>query len=108
MLELLGKTVARGMQTKYLTMLLSAFDPQHRKPEPAPPEPPTALVEPLSPREREVWGLIANGASNPEIAQELYISVNTVKKHVTNIFGKLGAASRTQAVARGRELGLVE
>jgi ATP/maltotriose-dependent transcriptional regulator MalT len=66
------------------------------------------LVEPLSPREREVLHLIASGASNPEIAQALYISVNTVKKHVTNIFGKLGVTSRTQAVAQARALHLVE
>jgi LuxR family maltose regulon positive regulatory protein len=69
---------------------------------------PVVLVEPLSPREREVLTLIAAGASNPEIARDLTISVNTVKRHVTNIFGKLGVTSRTQAVARGRELELVD
>jgi LuxR family maltose regulon positive regulatory protein len=65
-------------------------------------------VEPLSPRELEVLRLVAAGASNPEIAQQLVVTVNTVKKHVTNIFGKLGATSRTQAVARARQLGLVD
>jgi LuxR family maltose regulon positive regulatory protein len=67
-----------------------------------------ALVEPLTLRELEVLALIATGASNPEIARDLYISVNTVKRHVTNIFGKLGVTSRTHAAARGRELGIVD
>ena len=65
------------------------------------------LVEPLSERELEVLRLIGDGASNPEIAQELFIAVNTVKKHVTSIFGKLEVTSRTQAVARARALGLI-
>ncbi len=65
-------------------------------------------VEPLSLRELEVLRLVAAGASNPEIARQLVVTVNTVKKHVTNIFGKLGATSRTQAVARARQLGLVD
>lgn len=63
------------------------------------------LVEPLTERELEVLRLIAMGASNAEIGQRLFISVNTVKKHTTNIFGKLGAASRTQAIAQARDLG---
>lgn len=46
--------------------------------------------------------------SNAQIAQELFISINTVKRHITHILGKLGAESRTQAVVHARELGLVE
>ena len=69
---------------------------------------PEALAEPLSPRELEVLRLIASGDSNQAIAEKLFITVRTVKKHAGNIYGKLGAASRTQAVARARELGLVE
>ena len=66
------------------------------------------LVEPLSERELEVLGLIAAGLSNREIAQELYITVGTVKRHINNSYGKLGVHSRTQAIAKTRELRLLE
>jgi LuxR family transcriptional regulator, maltose regulon positive regulatory protein len=62
------------------------------------------LLEALTVREREVLRLLINGASNREIAQHLVISVNTVKKHVLNICGKLGVQSRTQAIAQARTL----
>jgi LuxR family transcriptional regulator, maltose regulon positive regulatory protein len=65
------------------------------------------LVEPLTPRELEVLQLIAAGDSNQTIADKLVITARTVKKHTTNIYGKLNAGSRTQAVARARELGLL-
>jgi LuxR family maltose regulon positive regulatory protein len=65
------------------------------------------LVTQLSERELEVLRRMAAGEQNQEIGSELYISLNTVKKHVTHIFEKLGAANRTQAVARARELGLL-
>jgi LuxR family maltose regulon positive regulatory protein len=66
-----------------------------------------ALAEPLSQRELEVLRLIADGATNREIAAELVLTVNTVKKHISNIFGKLGATNRTQAIARAREANLL-
>jgi len=65
------------------------------------------LSEPLSQREIEVLRLMAEGRSNHEIAAKLIIAVSTVKSHINNIFSKLGVASRTQAVARGRRLGLI-
>jgi LuxR family maltose regulon positive regulatory protein len=67
----------------------------------------TALPEPLTHREQEVLKLIAAGLTNREIAEELVISPETVKKHTGNIYGKLGASNRTEAAARARELDLL-
>ncbi|HEU5431090.1 MAG TPA: LuxR C-terminal-related transcriptional regulator, partial [Thermomicrobiales bacterium] len=69
--------------------------------------PPAVLPQPLTPREREVLGLIAAGLANAEIAERLFISVATVKTYVNSIFAKLAVASRTQAVARARELSML-
>ena len=66
------------------------------------------LVEPLSEREIEVLRLIAAGLANAEIGHKLYIADGTVKRHINNIYGKLGVGSRTQAIARARALGLIE
>lgn len=66
-----------------------------------------ALVEPLTAREMEVLKHIAAGDSNAAIAETLVISVSAVKKHTSNIYGKLGVNSRTQAVSRARQLGLL-
>ena len=65
------------------------------------------LVEPLSERELEVLHLLAQGDSNQEIAEVLVIALDTVKRHVTHIFEKLGVHNRVQAVARARALGLL-
>jgi predicted ATPase/DNA-binding SARP family transcriptional activator/DNA-binding CsgD family transcriptional regulator len=66
-----------------------------------------SLIEPLSRRELEVLRLLAQGLSNPQIAEALIVSVGTVKTHTHNIFAKLGAANRTQAVRRAQALHLV-
>ena len=66
-----------------------------------------ALPEPLTDREQQVLELLAAGLTNREIAEDLIISPETVKKHTGNIYGKLGASNRTQAVARARELNLL-
>jgi ATP/maltotriose-dependent transcriptional regulator MalT len=64
-------------------------------------------VEPLSARELEVLRLLADGLSNQEIAARLFVTVGTVKTHVHNVCGKLGAPTRGRAVAAARELGLL-
>ena len=66
------------------------------------------LVEPLTDRELEVLHLIAAGLSNKAIAETLFITVGTVKRHTMNIYGKLGVNSRTQASVKARELNLIE
>jgi LuxR family maltose regulon positive regulatory protein len=68
---------------------------------------PSGLVEPLTDRELEVLRLLAAGRSNQRIARDLVVALDTVKKHVTHILGKLGAANRTEAAARARQLGLI-
>lgn len=67
-----------------------------------------SLIEPLTEREIEVLQLMASGSSNEEIAGKLVIAPTTAKKHVSNILHKLGADNRTQAVVRGRSLGLCQ
>ena len=69
--------------------------------------PPTSLVDPLSERELEILRLIAQGASNREIAGALFLAEGTVKNHVTNILGKLEARDRTQAALKARDSGLI-
>lgn len=69
--------------------------------------PPAGMAEALSDREMEVLRRLADGLTNAEIGQALVLSVNTVKTHVGNIYGKLGARNRAQAIARARELDLL-
>lgn len=87
----------------YAQVLLDAFPPAVQPDASGTPD----LVEPLKAREIDVLRLVAAGHSNSAIAEELIIAVGTVKKHLNNIFGKLGVGSRTQAVARARDLNLL-
>ena len=73
----------------------------------APPPTPQPLVDPLSERELEVLELVAAGLTNREIAHRLFITVGTVKRHINNIYGKLEARHRAEAVAHARDLGLL-
>jgi LuxR family maltose regulon positive regulatory protein len=66
------------------------------------------LEDPLSERELEVLGLLASGKTNSEVAGDLFVSVGTVKSHTGNIYRKLGARNRTEALSRARGLGLIQ
>jgi len=61
----------------------------------------------LTPREIEVLGLLAEGLSNKEMAERLFVSENTIKTHCSRVFDKLGAGRRTQAVQKGKQFGLI-
>ena len=65
------------------------------------------MTEPLTARETQVLHLLAAGAPNQRIADDLVVTLDTVKKHITHVLGKLGAANRTEAVSRARQLGLI-
>jgi LuxR family maltose regulon positive regulatory protein len=99
--RLLYEATTRDFSLAYTGRLLSAF------PDASADAATDAMVEPLSEREVEVLQLIAAGLSNREIAQRLLLSLNTVKSHTGNIYGKLGVSSRTQAVGKARMLGLL-
>ena len=108
MAQLLSETAARGMMTDYIAKLQAVFEAEERK-NTDKSELPTsqALIEPLSQRELEVLKLIAQGLSNREISDRLFLALVTVKGHNQRIFGKLQVQRRTEAVARARELGLL-
>lgn len=90
--------------TGYARELLEAFSPAST----TAPVQVQLLIEPLSGREIEVLKLIEAGSSNQEIASRLFISITTVKKHISNIYAKLDVKTRTQAVSRGKELGFFD
>jgi LuxR family transcriptional regulator, maltose regulon positive regulatory protein len=109
MARLLYEALSQGVESDYIRRLLAAFpvaeseqttSSQLRGPE-------SELVEPLSARELEVLQLIAEGLTNQVVATRLYLSPHTVKVHTRNIFTKLAVKNRTQAVARGRALGIL-
>jgi ATP/maltotriose-dependent transcriptional regulator MalT len=107
MAGLLHRALSRGVTADYATRLLEAFPSIDQGMQPFPPAIAFPFNEPLSERELEVLRLLARGASNREIAEELSIALTTARKHVSNILGKLGVNNRTQAVSRGRDLGLL-
>lgn len=92
----LGQAVPRPLLSEHARVRLDA-----------PPRPPGASRPALTPREREVLGLVASGQSTREVSRSLGLSEGTVKNHLSNVLGKLGVRDRTQAVLRAFELGLV-
>jgi LuxR family maltose regulon positive regulatory protein len=98
-----GSQAAAGVPLGYLARLRDAFGAGPAAPRAAAVP---GLVDPLTGRELEVLQMLAAGKSNQAIAGELVVTLDTVKKHVSHVLGKLGAANRTEAVTRARELGL--
>jgi LuxR family maltose regulon positive regulatory protein len=107
--RLLVAASARGLAPAYVARLLSASADRAAVPTPVPagPHAPASLVEPLSARELEVLRLLRTDMTSREIADELYVSVNTVRTHVRHVYEKLGVHHRADAVQRARELGLL-
>ena len=114
MADLLGRLIAAqraeeaagAVPLGCLARLQAAFSPAEGPPTEAERSAP-GLVEQLTRRETEVLEMLAVGRSNQAIATQLVVSLDTVKKHVSHVLEKLGAANRTEAVARARELHLV-
>jgi len=115
MAQLLLEADSRGIMPDYTGKLLAAFEAEKQpvpegpgKSENGPDLPPAqSLIEPLSQRELEVLKLIAQGLSNREIGERLFLALDTIKGHNRKIFDKLQVQSRTEAIARARELGLL-
>jgi len=108
MVHLLSEAAALGVMPDYTGKLLAVFKAEEQKRADTSYRPPAQpLIEPLSHRELEVLHLIAQGLSNQEICERLYLALDTVKGHNRNIFDKLQVQRRTEAVARARELGLL-
>ena len=108
MAQLLCEAAARRIMPDYTAKLLAVLEAEERKSEDESHLPPAqSLTEPLSQRELEVLRLIAQGLSNREISERLFLAVITVKGHNRNIFRKLQVRRRTEATARARELGLL-
>lgn len=102
--RLLYQAMSHRRGAGYATELLSAMGNHFGSALP----PAKLLIEPLTQREVQVLELIETGCSNQEIATKFVISIPTVKRHISNIYAKLGVSSRTQAVMRGRELELLK
>ena len=111
MARLMSEAAAQGIMPGYTARLLAAFEAEAQKSKPRShlPPAPTAqsLTEPLSQRELEVLRLIAQGLSNREISERLFLALDTVKGHNRRIFGKLLVQRRTEAVAKARSLDIL-
>ena len=111
MVRLLSEATARGMMPEYTGTLLAAWDAEHQRSDGESPLRPVRvslpLDETLSVRELEILQLVAQGCSNREISERLFLAVDTIKGHNSSTYAKLGVQRRTEAVARARELGLL-
>ena len=108
LLAAMSRTAVQPTFSDYIRKLLMAFAAEKMEERPFPAMPgPLTLADPLSPRELEVLHLIAQGLSNQEIGQHLFLALDTVKGHNRRIFEKLQVQRRTEAIVRARELDLL-
>jgi LuxR family transcriptional regulator, maltose regulon positive regulatory protein len=107
MSQLLAEAATRGAMPDYIGKLLAVFEAERQAGKEKPDLRHESLIEPLSQRELEVLQLIAQGLSNREISEKLFLALDTVKGHNRKIFDKLQVQRRTEALARARELGLL-
>ena len=109
MTRLLHEALNRGIASDYVRRLLGAIssDEPTQADTTSSQADQSELVEPLSERELEVLQLIAEGLTNREIASRLFLSLNTVKAHTRNIYGKLDSHNRMQAVTSARAFGIL-
>ena len=111
MAQLVAEAAARGMMPDYTGTLLTAWDAEHQRSAGEAPRRTARSSQPLgetlSERENEILQLVAQGCSNREISERLFLALDTVKGHNRSTYAKLGVQSRTEAVARARELGLL-
>jgi LuxR family maltose regulon positive regulatory protein len=111
MAQLLSEAAAHEVMPDYIGRLLAVFEAEEQKREyesHLPPAPSAqSLIEPLSQRELEVLQLIAQGLSNREIGERLFLALDTVKGHNRRIFGKLSVSRRTEAVEKARSLDIL-
>jgi LuxR family maltose regulon positive regulatory protein len=114
MAQLLYQAAARGIMPDYTSKLLAAFEDatadERRTTELSPSSSvlrPSSLIEPLSQRELEVLQLVAQGLSNREISDRLFLALDTVKGHNRRIYAKLGVKNRTQAINKARSLNIL-
>jgi LuxR family maltose regulon positive regulatory protein len=104
MADLLSKAAAQGIMPNFVSKLLGAFETVGKQDASKSVQ---SLIDPLSERELEILQLIAQGLSNREISERLFLALNTIKGHNRRIFNKLQVQRRTEAVARARELNLL-
>ena len=113
LLRMIYRSKEKGSR-EYETRLLEALLPAEERAPPAFPKEPSSksvdhpiLIDPLTERELEVLGLIAEGHSNQEIAEKMFVTVGTVKAHVSHIYRKFDVRSRTQAIVKADQLNLL-
>jgi LuxR family maltose regulon positive regulatory protein len=110
MAELLRFALSQNIASDYASKLLAAFSRDVLSATPIEDKStvnPQILPEPLSERENEVLRLMSEGRKYEEIAEKLVISINTVRHHIRNIYGKLGVNNRIQAIGKAKEIGLL-